>query len=1311
VPPPAPLTVVVFDACDPTPVVTHVSDVQDGTECPITITRTYRATDASGNWDVCVQTITIDDQVPPEITCPGPITVECMSDVPSPNPALVNATDNCDAAPVVTFVGDVPSGTGCPLTITRTYKATDFCANEAFCTQTITVDDETPPQVTCPGPITVECIGDVPSPDPGSVTASDNCDPNPVVEWVSDDPQGICPTIITRVYKATDDCDNVGYCQQTITVDDQTPPEVTCPGPVTVNCLADAPAPNPALVTATDNCDSDPVVEWVSDDPQGTCPTIVTRVYKATDDCNNVGYCQQIITVDDQTPPEVTCPGPVTVNCLADVPAPNPALVTATDNCDPDPVVSFVSDQQAGGGCPIILTRTYRAVDACNNEAFCTQTITVDDKEPPQLFGCPQDVTVDCSASLPPVANVTATDNCDGSVQVDFSEVTTPGHCDYAYVVTRTWTATDVCGNDNFCAQTITVQDNTPPQVACPDPITVECVADVPQPDIELVEATDNCDPDPLVEFVGDDYQTQGCPGQVIRTYKATDVCGNEAFCTQTITIDDQTPPVFTEFPDDFSRYDCEPGEVCQPVAASDNCQGPVVLSVVSGPGSIVNGEWCYTPTDPVVTDVTIRATDECDNYVEDSFHVEYRINRRPTITNCPQDATIHWGQLYTVDLDASDPDEDQTLTFSLCPGAPPSVTINATTGQVSFASTADDICDPAICVIVEDECAAADTCEFNVCVYNDPPVITCPGDQVICYGYPFEGQVSATDPDQGPYQFFYLVSGPTGVMVDANTGAITWPDPTPGAWEICVLVTDSAATCDPCSPANADTCCFVVNVVSLDLVIEKVHDQIQGQYTEVSIDFMNQGGNWPIGGFDVLIQYDNSALAFQKATPGKFFTDCAWEYFTYRFGPSGNCGAGACPSGVLRIVAMAESTGGNLADHPDCYTNDGVADPGPGSTTSTQLAVMTFLVSNDRTLECQYVPIRFVWYDCGDNSLSNVRGDTLFISNHVYDYGGDTGDPPAVIWNEITGLDNAFPTVTGAVSPACDISDKFELVRCANFYNGGIDVICADSIDAPGDINLNGISYEIADAVMLTNYFITGLAAFGGHIEGSIAASDVNRDGVPLSVADLVYIIRVVVGDALPYAKDTPFASVSVAYAVEAGEVSVSGGVDIGGAALLVRGTVVPELLVDGMDLAYAYDGGNTRIIVTPDLDAASMHSFRGAFLRGIDGELISIELATSEGVPVVAKNVPAHYRLDQNYPNPFNPVTTLQFALPEAVDYRLTIYNIQGRVVEVIHGRAEAPGVYRYDWNAATQASGVYLYRLDAGEFSQTRKMLLLK
>ncbi|MCB0302377.1 MAG: T9SS type A sorting domain-containing protein [Calditrichaeota bacterium] len=95
---------------------------------------------------------------------------------------------------------------------------------------------------------------------------------------------------------------------------------------------------------------------------------------------------------------------------------------------------------------------------------------------------------------------------------------------------------------------------------------------------------------------------------------------------------------------------------------------------------------------------------------------------------------------------------------------------------------------------------------------------------------------------------------------------------------------------------------------------------------------------------------------------------------------------------------------------------------------------------------------------------------------------------------------------------------------------------------------------------------------------------------------------------------------------------------------------------------------------------------------------------------------NLPMEYALDQNYPNPFNPTTTVRFALPEASNVTLSIYNILGQeVYNLVRGNLEA-GFHTFQWNATDQygarvTSGIYIYRLQAGNFVQTRKMLLVK
>jgi hypothetical protein len=88
-----------------------------------------------------------------------------------------------------------------------------------------------------------------------------------------------------------------------------------------------------------------------------------------------------------------------------------------------------------------------------------------------------------------------------------------------------------------------------------------------------------------------------------------------------------------------------------------------------------------------------------------------------------------------------------------------------------------------------------------------------------------------------------------------------------------------------------------------------------------------------------------------------------------------------------------------------------------------------------------------------------------------------------------------------------------------------------------------------------------------------------------------------------------------------------------------------------------------------------------------------------------------PVEYRLESNYPNPFNPSTMIEFSIPRAGDVVLTVYDVLGNTVAMlVNGRYDA-GRYQVQWDAEGTASGVYFYRLQAGEFVQTRRLLLLR
>jgi hypothetical protein len=686
-------------------------------------------------------------------------------------------------------------------------------------------------------------------------------------------------------------------------------------------------------------------------------------------------------------------------------------------------------------------------------------------------------------------------------------------------------------------------------------------------------------------------------------------------------------------------------------------------------------------------------------------------VNSDPFFTFCPDDYTIYWGESVTVQLLADDPDLDcgcDALTFTkiIGPGL-----INGSTGVYQFVAGAGNIgCNP-VQIKVSDTYGGEALCDFNINVLNKPPVITCP-DEVfnILWGQTVTATVTAEDPDFGPLGLTYSLidpgSYPGSPDIDPETGVFTWVTGADnaflGLWEFCVIVTDGAKI-DACNLENADTCCFYVHVdPKFQVAIEKVHDQLQGHYVDIHITTPDWYESMPMGGFDFLIAYDASALAFVEANPGQLLVDCNWEYFTYRFGPFGNCGD-ACPSGMLRIVALAETNNG--ANHPDCFT----------TASGTELAVLTFFVSNDRTYECMYAPIYFYWMDCGDNVISSRYGDTLFLEDKVYDFEG----------YDITFHPGTFPSATGTLD-ACLEGAKLYPLRAIDFKNGGVDIVCADSIDKRGDINVNGMANEIADAVMFTNYFINGLSAFGTHIEASIAASDVNADGITLSVADLVYLIRVIQGDASPYVKDgaaAPFA-VRTQLMNQQMTVSYTAGENVGAAFLRFKfdGTIGDLKLGDGaagMDVKYGVDGDLLNVLIfnlKSGAIASGDHVMLTIDVKG-DMKLTQVDAADYFGnaMEVSMHVLPSEFGLAQNYPNPFNPKTTIALALPVASDYTVAIYNIAGQLIRTYSGYANA-GVVSIVWDGTDAsgnqvASGMYFYKAQASQFSATKKMVLMK
>ncbi|MSR63205.1 MAG: HYR domain-containing protein [Planctomycetes bacterium] len=398
-----------------------------------------------------------------------------------------------------------------------------------------------------------------------------------------------------------------GSCNKTSNDTDCTsgcsPCRLVCPPSVSIDCTASTDPSNTGTPTGcTGATFSDTVTA-------GNCAGnfAITRHWSAPDGCGGTSTCDQTITVTDTTGPSISCPGNVSIDCSASTDPSSTGSASATDDCSGVADIHY-SDSNAPGNCAgnLVITRTWTATDACGNSSSCAQTITVTDTTGPSI-SCPGNVSIDCSASTDPssTGSASATDDCSGVANVSYSDsVNQPNASCASRVITRTWTATDGCGNSSSCAQTITVTDTTAPTISCPANVTANgrgaCCIPV---NIGTASATDDCSG----ATVTSNAPAQFCVGTTTVTWTATDGCGNASTCTQTVTVYGQI--CATKFYDtnaDGVRNFGEVGVANWPIAVNPgnlagttDANGTVCFAVPAGNYTVSEGtsagNWVHT--------------------------------------------------------------------------------------------------------------------------------------------------------------------------------------------------------------------------------------------------------------------------------------------------------------------------------------------------------------------------------------------------------------------------------------------------------------------------------------------------------------------------------------------------------------------------------------------------------------------------------------------------------------------------------------------------------------------------------------------
>ena len=496
------------------------------------------------------------DSTPPSWTFfPNDQVLEC-----SETPILEDATANDICSDFgITLVTDTIFSTAVGnYIVTRVFTATDACGNSISDTQTLLVQDTTPPILNIPADYTIECSE---TPILESATATDLCS-EVIIELEEVTIEGFCigELSILRTFTATDDAGNSTEATQTISIVDTTAPSLTPPLDINLSCLDANDLGSP---TAIDLC-SDVELNISSDTTFGVCPAnyIITRIFIAVDHCGNSATATQTIEYSDITPPTFgLTPTYLEIACTEEV----VLDVEAFDSCSEVSEITF-SDNSVSGGCmspSSNIIRVFTAVDACGNSASTDQTIQFIDSVAPIFTYIPSDTSIDCSSDLPNDFP-TVMDVC-SEVNLDYTLDTLSMSAPNDYTVNVLWIAIDGCGNSTTASQLISVSDTQAPIFTqAPNlPASLEFGITIPTCSTMEWTATDNCYASDQIIFdctldtVFTDNDPCSGPFQIHYAYSLSDPSGNISEFSNIILITDLSPPVWTSIPEN-STSSCD---------------------------------------------------------------------------------------------------------------------------------------------------------------------------------------------------------------------------------------------------------------------------------------------------------------------------------------------------------------------------------------------------------------------------------------------------------------------------------------------------------------------------------------------------------------------------------------------------------------------------------------------------------------------------------------------------------------------------------------------------------------------------------
>ncbi|MCB9204173.1 MAG: HYR domain-containing protein [Flavobacteriales bacterium] len=690
------------------------------------------AADDSSNTASCQFTISAFDVTPPVVNCPtqnDTVSANANCLVPLGNyTGSYLAVDNCDGN--ITNLTQSP-GQGIPVLDSAlvTLSATDAAGNSGSCSFWVIREDESAPTIiSCPQSIQyvdldASCQYSIPNLT-SLVLVDDNCDDYGELDFIQQPAAGSTGSgtgTSTVLVEVTDGNGNSSTCQLNVAGRDVSAPTLDCPDDEIVYAGANC---NYSLqsysATYSDNCTAS-----ASSTSQSPAAGLIglgvsTVTLSATDASGNVGQCSFTITVNDTVSPLVIgCPSQLGLQiietendqgvCGAVV---TYSQISAFDNCG-FPVIPTLSQGLASGSLfPIDTTQVIWVADDGNgNTTNCEFEVVVLDTEDP-IIGCPSNVTVNvdpgtCGAvvtyTLPSVS-----DNCTNPITPTLEAGLASGATFPEGTTTVTYEAEDEYGNTSDCSFTVTVNDNEPPVITCPENVVVgndpglcEAVASYSLPTV-----TDNCTSGIVPSILAGSTSGSSFPfGITTVTYGAEDASGNTDQCSFTVTVNDVEDPVVT-CPND-TLIDCDAPVAYDDATATDNCANTVTIT------ELPNGGFVFGPNT-----VEFEGDDGNGNTSTCSFTVTIQDTVAPAITTCPADQF----EAFDPSCNLSIPDYTGLAgATDNCDNAPLITQSPAAGSTISGTTT--------VTITAEDFAGNQTACTFTV-TDNTPPVVTCPNDQ-----------------------------------------------------------------------------------------------------------------------------------------------------------------------------------------------------------------------------------------------------------------------------------------------------------------------------------------------------------------------------------------------------------------------------------------------------------------------------------------------------------------------------------------------------------------------------------------------------